>query len=159
MSNPQLVPEENQPGHHPPKEADKPTGRPRLPTIDHRFAFRFDNPVATFARVLGVRDENAYVHVVGDTLTIRFGPWSIQTMTSNVESAEVTGPYHWWRVAGPARLSLADRGVTFATTTARGVCIRFREPVSGGTPLSALRHPSATVTVDDAEDLVRLLDR
>jgi len=159
MSDPQRIPEDNLPGHHPEVESDKPTRPPRLPQVDHRFAFRFDSPVDAIARRLGVNEESAYVHVLGETLSIRFGPWTMQTMTSNVDSATVTGPYRWWKVAGPPRLSLVDRGITFGTTTAQGVCIKFREPVAGGLPVSWLRHPAATVTVEDADDLVTLLNR
>jgi hypothetical protein len=146
------------PGHHPETEQDKPERRPRLPKVDHRFAFRFDDPVAKASRLFGVNRDNAFVHVVGDTLTIRFGPWTIQTMTSNVDSAEKTGPYQWWKVIGPPRLSLKDRGATFATTTAGGVCIRFREPVAGALPGGWLLHPGVTVTVDEPDDLVALLN-
>lgn len=153
------VPEDNRPGHRPSRDQDKPTGPPRLPEIDHRFAFRFDNPIALAARAFGVRPENAYVRVHGQELTFRFGPWVVRTTTDNVAAAEQTGPYQWWKVAGPARLSLADRGVTFATTTAGGVCIRFEEPVTGGVPGGWLRHPGVTVTVEDGDELVRLLNR
>ncbi|HEX2382375.1 MAG TPA: hypothetical protein VHI95_07055 [Acidimicrobiales bacterium] len=153
------IPEDNVPGHHPEVESDKPTHPPHLPHVDHRFAFRFDSPVGAIARRLGVNERSAYVHVLGDTLSIRFGPWSMQTSTSNVESATVTGPYQWWKVVGPPRLSIIDHGITFATTTVNGVCIKFREPVAGGLPVTWLRHPAATVTVDDVEDLVTLLDR
>jgi len=153
------IPEDNVPGHHPEVESDKPTHPPRLPQLDHRFAFRFDSPVAAIARRLGINERSAYVHVLGETLSIRFGPWAMQTMTSNVVSAMVTGPYRWWKVTGPPHLSLADRGITFATTTQQGVCIQFREPVAGALPVSWLRHPAATVTVEDVEDLVTVLDR
>ena len=162
MSNPGdagPIPEENVPGHHPEVESDKPTHPPNLPRVDHRFGFRFDSPVDVIARRLGVNEDSAYVHVLGDTLSIRFGHWSMQTMTSNVESASVTGPYQWWKVIGPPRLSLVDRGITFATTTTSGVCITFREPVAGGLPVSCLRQSAATVTVEDVDDLARLLDR
>jgi hypothetical protein len=42
-------------------------------------------------------------------------------------------------VAGPARLSLADRGLTFATTTRTGLCITFRSPVPGIDPWGIFR--------------------
>ena len=43
--------------------------------------------------------------------------------------------------------SLADRGVTFATNSRRGLCVSFVEPVHGIEPTGVLRHPAATVTV------------
>ncbi len=153
------IPPENQPGHHPDVEQDKPTGPPRLPAIDHRFDFAFDRRIAPVARVFGVRPDTASVEVTDDELSIRFGPWKLQTTIDNVESAERTGPYAWWKVAGPPHLSVADRGITFATTTREGVCIRFRDPVPAALPHGLLRHPGATVTVEDADDLVRLLNR
>ena len=58
--------------------------------------------------------------------------------------------------AGPAHLSFADRGVTFATTTRKGVCFTLREPVPGIAPFGLLPHPGVTVTVAEPE---RLLER
>jgi hypothetical protein len=153
------IPEENQPGHHPEHESDKPEGRPAPHIVDHRFSFRFDPPLGLLARGLGITPTSSFVHVVGDTLTIRFGAWTLQTTMSNIASAERTGPYRWWKVAGPPHLSLVDRGITFATTTSGGVCVRFREPVAAALPFGCLRHPSATVTVEEPDDLVTLLQR
>ena len=61
------------------------------------------------------------------------------------------------KTIGPAHLSLADRGLTFATNRDEGVCIRFHEPVKGIDPLGVLRHPALTVTVDDVDALVASL--
>jgi hypothetical protein len=61
-------------------------------------------------------------------------------------SVEVTGPFAAWKVLG-ARLSLADRGLTFGTVPSAGVCVSFRDPVSGIEPTGRLRHPNLTVTV------------
>ena len=58
------------------------------------------------------------------------------------------------KTAGPAHLSLADRGLTFATNGDRGVCLIMREPVSGIDPFGLLRHPNLTVTVADCDGLV-----
>jgi hypothetical protein len=96
----------------------------------------------------------AYVDVDDADLLIRFGPWTLRTSLDNVRSLTPTGPYSWWKVAGPAHISLADRGITFATTTERGVCIRFREPVRAVLPISLIRHPAATVTVEDPDGLI-----
>ena len=55
--------------------------------------------------------------------------------------------------------SIADKSLTFATTTRRGVSISFVEPVAGLVPSGVVRHPSLTVTVDDPEALVAALVR
>jgi hypothetical protein len=122
-----------------------------------RFPFAFDPLVAPAAAMFGATPLSAWVDVDGDTLTIRFGLWSLRTSLRNVAGAERTGPYSWWKVAGPPHLSFADRGVTFATSTRGGVCIRFERPVAAALPFGLLRHPSATVTVDDPDALVEAL--
>jgi hypothetical protein len=61
---------------------------------------------------------------------------------------EITGPYSAVMTIGAPHLSLADRGLTFASNADRGVCIRFAEPVRGIEALGIIRHPALTVTVD-----------
>lgn len=122
-----------------------------------RFPFRFDRRLAPLAALVGVRDASAYVEVGETHLLVRFGPWSLRTPLGNVQGTEVTGPYRWWKVAGPAHVSLADRGVTFATNTEAGLCIRFHEPVPAALPGGLLRHPGATVTVAAPGDLAATL--
>ena len=73
--------------------------------------------------------------------------------------AEFTGPYKWWRVAGPPRLSLIDRGLTMATNTQKGVCLKFRRPVRGIEPVGIFRHPAVTVTPRQPDRLVEALTR
>ena len=123
-----------------------------------RFEFAFSRPLSWPLALLGVTPWTAHVDVTGDELAVRFGPWSLVTPLSNVEGAEVTGPYLPFKVLGP-HISLADRGVTFGTTWRRGVCVRFREPVPAALPGGLLPHPAVTVTVADADRLVALLDR
>ena len=153
------MPEQNQPGHRPDHDQDKPVGPPRLPDLEVRFEFRFEGTVGRAARLCGASPSSAGVYVDGDDLVIRYGPWTLATTLDNVDGATESGPYRWWKVAGPPRLSLADRGVTFATTAAGGVCIQFKDPVPAALPAGVLRHPAATVTVADPDGLVRLLDR
>ncbi len=62
--------------------------------------------------------------------------------------AELTGPFKVWKVIG-ARMSMADRGLTFGTNTEQGVCIRFHPPVRGIEPSGVLRHPGLTLTIAD----------
>lgn len=125
--------------------------------VSHQFRFHplFRLPAA----VVGVRPSNAAVVVEDDRLVVRFGRWTVETPLSNVVSARVTGPYAWPKVIGPPHLSLADRGLTFATNPDEGVCICFAEPVRGIDPLGRIRHPGLTVTVDEPAALAELLDR
>jgi hypothetical protein len=88
-----------------------------------------------------------------------FGPWRVVTTLDNIDDVTVTGPYAAWRVLGPPHLSLSDRGLTFATTTDKGVCVRFREPVAGIDPFGLVRHPGLTVTVQDPEHVAEVIDR
>jgi hypothetical protein len=121
--------------------------------VGDRFAFDFDPRWVPLLRILWVREHNSWVYVDDQRLLVSFGPWSVSTPTSNVTSAQVTGPYRAWRVIGP-HLSLADRGLTFGTTTEGGVCIQFHEPVRGMEPTGLVRHPALTVTVAQRDELV-----
>jgi hypothetical protein len=124
-----------------------------------RFAFAFDSLFGVVDRVLGITPETAHVDVDGSTLLVRFGPWCVVTSRDNVVGAEISGPFRLVKVFGPPHLSLADRGLTFATNARRGVCIRFHHPVAGIEPLGVVRHPGLTVTVDDPEGLVDALSQ
>ena len=124
---------------------------------DLRFDFAFDPALRPAAALFGVFPSTARVEVDDLHLRVRFGPWRLLTPVANIESAEVTGPYSWWKVAGPPHLSFADRGVTFATSTTGGVCLRFRTPVGAMLPGGLLKHPGATLTVADPEELVAAL--
>jgi hypothetical protein len=146
------VPEANRPGHHPPVEQDKPRGLPGRPRGRHRF--HFDAALRVPALAFGVTPGSAYVEVGDDELVVRYGSWVLRTPTANVAGATVTGPYSILKVGGPPRLSLADRGVTFGTSTQGGACIEFVEPVPAVAPVPWIRHPAATVTVEDPEALV-----
>ena len=122
-----------------------------------QFAFRFDPAFRPLLALLGVRPETAWVRVDADELLVRFGPWRLRTPRANVTGVEQGGPYRWWRAIGP-HLSLADAGVTFGSSTAGGLCVRFAEPVPALLPGSWPRHPGATLTVVDPDDLGRALN-
>lgn len=153
------VPEGNRPGHHPPVEQDKPIGAPPRPPGAEprmaRFRFRFDRTMVMPALAVGVVPATAEVVVGEEDLVIRFGPWSLRTPLSNVVDAAVTGPYSWFKVAGPPHLSLSDSGITFATSTTAGACVRFAAPVPAALPFDLLRHAAATVTVEDPAAFVQ----
>ena len=121
------------------------------------FGFRFDPVLQLLALPFGVTPASARCAVRADRLVVRFGPWHVETPLANVASAAITGPYRPWKVAGPAHLSLADGGLTFATTTRVGVCLGFRVPVPGIEPTGRLTHPALTLTVDDPPGLVSVL--
>ncbi len=177
------VPEENRPGHRPRADQDKPTGPPprprtsgrgrraRLPRPEdvaatvaddgspQRFPFAFEPRMVPFSLAVGVTPLTSWVEVGADRLEVRFGLWHLDTPLDNVVGVEITGPYSLLKVAGPARLSFADSGVTFATSTRQGACIRLREPVPALLPVPVVRHRAVTVTVQDPEALADLVRR
>jgi hypothetical protein len=122
------------------------------------FAFRFAAAYRLPALLFGVTSTTSGVWVDETTLRIRFGPWRLQTPLTNVVSTTYTGPYAVIKTIGPAHLSLADRGLTYATNNQRGLCIRFAQPVPGIEPLGLLRHPAVTVTVADCHGLAKALN-
>jgi hypothetical protein len=122
-----------------------------------RFEFAFAPSYLRLSRVFLITPERAWVDVDDETFEARFGLYRVRTPRSNVAGAEVTGPYAFWKTAGPARYAITDRGLTFATNGDRGVLIRFKDPVRGLDPLGALRHPELTVTVADVDGLAELL--
>jgi hypothetical protein len=122
-----------------------------------RFDFAFAPAYRTLARALRVTPETACVEVGDRGFEARFGPWRVRTPLTNITDVDVTGPYAFWKTAGPARLAITDRGLTFATNGDRGVLILFNTPVRGLEPLGILRHPELTVTVAAVDALAELL--
>lgn len=118
-----------------------------------RFEFRFHKVYLPMLAAVGVTPATAHVVVTDDRLVARFGPWLCSTSLSNVADVCVTGPYTAVKAIG-ARMSVADRGLTFGTTTEQGVCLTFHRPVAGLDPLGVLRHPGLTVTVEDVDGFV-----
>ncbi len=121
--------------------------------------FRFAPAHRLAALAFGVTPARTRLALIRDTLDVRFGPWRLTTGWDNVMAAEVTGPYRFFKTAGPAHLSLADRGITFAVNGDSGVCIRFRAPVTVTYPgpLPDRRHTAVTVTVADPSGLAARL--
>ncbi|HXD55156.1 MAG TPA: hypothetical protein VN618_10425 [Solirubrobacteraceae bacterium] len=122
-----------------------------------RYSFRFAEPYRRPARLFGVTPENAWVEVDEELFAAHFGRWRVRTPVSNITAVEITGPYAFLKTAGPARLAVTDRGLTFATNGERGVLVSFRAAVRGLDPLGVLRHPELTVTVEDVEGLAAQL--
>jgi len=127
--------------------------------VDARFDFAFSRAYRLPALAVGVTPATSYVRVAGGLLTVRFGPWKLETGLDNVAGHEVTGGFAFVRTAGPPHLSFADRGVSFCTNGDRALCVRFAEPVRALDPTGRLRHPGATLTVADPEGLAGALDR
>ena len=124
-----------------------------------RFGFRFTTPYRLAALPFGITESTTGVSIENGTVRAAFGPWRLHTTLANIAEVSITGPYAFVKTAGPAHLSLSDRGLTFATNGVRGVCLQFRELVGGIEPTGRLRHPSLTVTVADCEGLVAALRR
>ncbi len=138
-------------------DADDVTDRCRTGTGPARFDFAFDVAHLLAALPFGVTPWTTEVVVDARRLRIRFGPWFVGTTLDNVVGSEPTGPYSFVKTAGPARLSLADQGLTFASNHERGLCIRFARPVAGIDPLGRIRHPAVTVTVSHVDELADAL--
>jgi hypothetical protein len=125
--------------------------------VSERFSFAFDPAYRPLSRVFGVKPENAWVEVSDDALVARFGPWRVKTPVRNIVGMAITGPYRYYKTAGPARLAITDRGLTFATNGRRGLRISFAEKIGGLDGLGIIRHPELTVTVADVDGLERAL--
>jgi len=125
-----------------------------------RYEFRFDVDPRFRSLLLlwGVNSRTARVEIgPGRGLVARFGPLQVRTSLDNIAGVELTGPYRWYTAIG-IRESWVDHGLTFGSTAAGGVCIRFHTPVRGLGRRA--RHPGLTVTVQDRElfrDTVRRL--
>ncbi|MGA9716315.1 MAG: hypothetical protein WBQ48_10835 [Aeromicrobium sp.] len=122
-----------------------------------RFDFSWETRYRLPALAFGITPWTAKVDVTPTELRVRFGPWSLQSALSNITGAQSSGSYAFLKTAGPAHLSFSDRGVTFATTSQQGLCVSFREPVSGIDPTHRIKHPGATITVADVEGLARAI--
>ena len=122
-----------------------------------RFAFRFDPTFLAPLAAVGVTPKSAWIEV-GEDVRVRFGPWSLRTPLDNVVSTQRSGGYRWYRAIGP-HLSFTDRGVTFGTNTAAGLCVLFEDPVPGLFPFGVIRHPGMTVTPVDVDGLETALRR
>lgn len=122
-----------------------------------RFDFAFDPRYRAAGLPFGVTPARTWIEVGDGRLRARFGPWRLDTPLDNVAEVSTSGGYSFVKTAGPAHLSLTDKGVTFATNADRGVCVRFHEPVQALDRSGRLRHPGATFTVADVEGFVAAL--
>lgn len=123
-----------------------------------RFEFSFAPIYRFLARAFGVTPSTACVEVGDERIDARFGPWRVATPVRNITGVAITGPYALPKTAGPARLAITDRGLTFATNGDQGVLLTFATPVRGLDPFGIVRHPELTVTVADTDRLAALLN-
>lgn len=121
------------------------------------FPFAFDPHYARAGRVFGVRPDTTGILVGDGRLTARFGPWHIDTELSNIDTVDITGPYAFVKTAGPARLGVTDRGLTFATNGRAGVTVTFTRAITGIDPAGWIHHPNLTLTPGDVTGLAELL--
>jgi hypothetical protein len=122
-----------------------------------RFEFAFAPSYSRIAAVFGIRPASAWIEVDENSFDARFGRWRVRTPLANIRDVAVTGPYRFFKTAGPARLAITDRGLTFATNGRRGVRISFKQSVPGLDPFGLIRHPELTVTVSDIDRLSAVL--
>jgi hypothetical protein len=123
-----------------------------------RFHFAFAPRYRLAALMFGITPATAWVEVDDRDFDARFGPWRLSTSVANIKDVAITGPYHFAKTAGSARLAVTDRGLTFATNGDRGVLVSFHAPVRGLDPLGLIRHPELTVTVADVDRFASLLE-
>jgi hypothetical protein len=123
-----------------------------------RFQFAFARSYRLAALAFGVTPAAAWVEVGDAGFDARFGPWRVRTPIANIKDVVVTGPYRFAKTAGPARLAITDRGLTFATNGDRGVRVAFHTVVRGLDPLGLIHHPELTVTVADVHGLAARLE-
>jgi hypothetical protein len=122
------------------------------------FEFAFDPTYRRLLRLGGLTPETTLVTVTDDEYRVRFGGWKLSTPLANCTGTCLTEGYRWFKAIG-ARGSFKDKGVTFGTSTARGVCVLFAEPVPALVPGNLMKHPGCTVTVADCEGLRDALER
>lgn len=122
-------------------------------------AFAFEDRMRLWSRAFRVTPTNSSVTMTEAGLEIRFGWWRLSTPWFNIVAADTTGPYRMWKVAGPARVSWADGGITFATSTGPGVCLTFRDPVAAIDPFGIVHHPNATITAGDCDEFIAEVHR
>jgi hypothetical protein len=121
--------------------------------FDFAFAPRYRLPGSLFR----VRPATAWVEVRDSELYAKYGPWRVTTPLSNITRVSITGPYSFLKTAGPARLAITDRGLSFTPNGDRGVLICFAVPVRGLDPFGVIRHPELTVGVAEPERLIDYL--
>ena len=102
--------------------------------------------------LFGVRPSNAYVDLGEEELDAHFGFFRFRTLTSNLGSWRIEGPWRWITAIG-VRLSIRHHDLTFGGTNRGGVRVDFKEPVARW----GIHIPALYLTVDDLEGLAAAL--
>ena len=118
-----------------------------------RYQFAFAPEYRLPALAFGITPRTAWVDLTDDQLAVRYGPWRLRTPVANITDVCLTENYTRIKTIGPPHLSFTDRGVSFTTNNRRGVCVLFRQPVAGIDPSRMIKHPGATMTVEDPDAL------
>ena len=119
------------------------------PETASRFEFAWERRYRIAALAFGITPSTAWVEVDSSHLYVRYGVWKLQSALTNITGVERSGSYGFVKTAGPPHLSFSDRGVSFTTNSHEGLCVSFRNPVSGIDPTGLIKHPGATITVAD----------
>ena len=120
------------------------------------FRYAVDRRFTPVLLLFGLRARTDGVRIDDEgTFRATFGWLHLETPRSNIDGAHLTKDYRWWTAIG-ARTSFVDDGLTFGTNRSLGVCIHFKERVPSRLRRSG--HSALTVTVVDAEGLVRQLN-
>ena len=129
---------------------------PRAVSTDRFFPYHFERRYCFAWAPLGARPGRDGVTLGADgTFRATFGGFEVRTPLENVQGAHRSGPYRWWKAVG-VRLSLADDGLTFGTSTRGGVCVHFATPIPRVVGMRP-QHSALTVTVEDLDGLVAAL--
>ena len=123
-----------------------------------RFAFRFAARYRLAGLPFGIGPATTGVVLEPAHLRVRFGPWRMSVALRNIAAVELSGPFAFLKTAGPARLAISDRGLTLATTGERGVRLALHHPIPGIEPSGLIRHPELTLTLDDLDRFVTLVE-
>ena len=95
------------------------------------------------------------VTIPDDHFAATFGWKRVDVPMTNIVDAHATHDYQWFKAIG-MRLSFADDGLTFGTSTHGGVCVHFAERISK--VVGPRDHSALTVTVDDLDGLVAAIN-
>ncbi len=128
-----------------------------MPDFAARFDFAWERPYRIAGALFGITPRRAWVEVTPSELHVRYGAWTLRSALSNVTGVTVTDSYAFLKTAGPPHLSMSDRGISFATNGRRGLCVAFDQPVPGIDPSKRIKHPGATLTVQDLDGLAEAL--
>lgn len=124
-------------------------------TDDVLFPYELDRRFVAVWWPLGVRPGVDGVTLTADgRLVATYGRFRVETPLTNVVGGHVTEHYRWYTAVG-VRLSFVDDGLTFGTSTHRGVCIHFHDRVPR--VIGRKDHSALTVTVADCDGLVEAI--